>query len=345
MKSFYKCSLFEDESFEVRPEFDVTQEELLLKGAFHKNASRFSKLKVVYSCKWTQQKDWDCNRPTVIIPTKDGSDLLRHTLLNLKKHNISKHCNLIVVDDRSEEDIKSIVTDSHLSYLRVDNDKGFNFSMLNNIAAKICEKLGNKTIILWNSDLWCAKEEWFLEILNHHTENKSVVTGTKLLYPTEEISLTKEVDTKNIMLNFPQMSGGQWRNTVQFGGDSWLPFPESPVLLSPIHHKRFSNKEDKRVDCIRGSSFVTGAFQIWDLKKFIELGGLNPTLSKNLQDVDICLRLLETDEQPIYYGKGVYFYHDESPTLDREGKIDKQFESDHIIFGKIWNSKIAKLVL
>jgi hypothetical protein len=32
MKLFYKCSLFEDKSFEVKPEFDVTQEELLLKG-------------------------------------------------------------------------------------------------------------------------------------------------------------------------------------------------------------------------------------------------------------------------------------------------------------------------
>jgi hypothetical protein len=32
--------------------------------------------------------------------------------------------------------------------------------------------------------------------------------------------------------------------------------------------------------------FITGAFQIIKLKDFIEVGGLNPSLSKNFQDVE-----------------------------------------------------------
>ena len=345
MKSFYECSLFQDDLFEVKTNFEVKQNELLLEASLSNDSYKFKKLNVLYSCEWTQQENWSSEKPTVIIPTKDSSDLIKYTLLNLKKHNINKHCNIIVVDDRSKEDIKSIIVGSRFSYLRVDNNKGFNFSMLNNIAAKICYELGIKTIILWNSDLWCANEEWFLKILNHHLKNESPITGAKLLYPTEEASLSKEVDTKNIALNFPNMTKGKWRNTVQFGGDFWLPVQNGPVNFHPVHYRRFSNKEDERVNCIRGSSFITGAFQIWNLNKFVEIGGLNPTLSKNLQDTDICLRLLEKKEVPIYYGKDVYFYHDESPTLDREGKHDKQYESDHVVFGKIWNSKIAKLIL
>ncbi len=47
----------------------------------------------------------------------------------------------------------------------------------------------------------------------------------------------------------------------------------------------------------------------------------------------------------MFFGEDVYFYHDESPILEHEGKQDNQLISDHIIFGKLWNNKLANLVL
>ena len=41
----------------------------------------------------------------------------------------------------------------------------------------------------------------------------------------------------------------------------------------------------------------------------------------------------------MYYGKDLYFYHDESLTLSG-GKEDAQFRSDHYLFSKIWNNKL-----
>ena len=44
----------------------------------------------------------------------------------------------------------------------------------------------------------------------------------------------------------------------------------------------------------------------------------------------------------MYYGKGLYFYHDESATMNNltnETKNDLQMKSDHFLFGKIWNEK------
>ena len=343
MKLFYNCSFFEEE-INIEDKFSVQQQELVLKSIPTSERVSFKKLNVAYDCSWKMQSDWDSSRPTILIPTKDQHKLISFTISNLKDNNIHQHCNIIIIDDRSTEDIRTLTTESGLSYLRVDNKKGFNFSMLNNIAMKICDSLGVKEAILWNSDLWVAKEEYLLEILKRHREENSTVSGTKLLYPPAEMSLG-DTETENIKKHFPQMVGKIWRETTQFGGDSWLRTIDSPIVFSPMHYRRFSSYIDSRINCDRGASFVTGAFQLWNVSKFIELGGLNPSLAKNFQDVDICLKAVSNDIVPMYFGKDLFFYHDESPTLLKEGKEDIQLTSDHVLFGKIWNDKIVRLIL
>lgn len=346
MSSFYKCSFFEQPKVESLDSFLVNQQELVMNEILQDNKISFVVKNVTYTCSFHQQKNFNNQIPTILIPIKDNSSLLEYTLLNLKETNVVKHANVIVIDDRSEEDLENIVIKNGFSYLRIDNEKGFNFSMLNNIAAKLCNDMGVKEIILWNSDLWCVKEEYFLEILKRHRDNKSKISGTKLVYPPIEISLNKDIDTDNIKSTFPNLTGGKWRETVQFGGDSWIP-TNGPIKLSPDHFKRFSKKQNPLVNCDRGVFFVTGAFHLLDLDFFIKIGGLNPSLSKNFQDVDICLRILEQEESVFYFGKDLYFYHDESLTmhsLKNEKKNDHQMVSDHYLFGKVWNDKIVKII-
>jgi len=343
MKSYYNCSLFENKNFEITDSFIINQEEILLKNALTNNNFSFNKILVEYKCRWIKQLNWNSDLPTVIIPIKDNLELLQKTLINLNEHEITKMCNVIVVDDRSKNDIKNIVLNNNLSYLRVDNEKGFNFSMLNNIAAFLTYKLGGKEIILWNSDLWCVKKQYFIELLKRHRENSSTISGSKLVYPPIEHSMNKELDNDNIKNHFPNMLNGAWRNTIQFGGSSWI--PTNMIRLSPTHNLRFKKLEDKRVDCDKGDTFVTGALQLIDLEWFIKIGGLNPSLSKNFQDVDLCLRAIEEEKNVYYFGKNIYFYHDESLSLIKEGKNDLQFQSDHVLFSKLWNDKIVSLVI
>lgn len=355
MKSFFECSFFSDtNAVPVGKRFTVYQSELVLNPNGNKTSDgkfSFSKIDVDYLCQWMPQTNFDSEKTTILIPIRDNADLLTVTVNNLKEHNIDSLCNVVIIDDRSEEDIREITINNELSYLRVDNEKGFNFSMLNNIPAKICNDMGVENIILWNSDLWCVKREWLENIINKHNEDKSVLSGAKLVYPPVEHSMTKEEDSENIVAHFPHMSGGKWRDTVQFGGDRWNINAGQPVLLSPQHYGRFLKKDDKRVDCDRGSSFITGAFQILDLKYFIKLGGLNPSLSKNFQDTDLCLRCVQDDKIPMYYGKDGYFYHDESLNfynIEKSGKgkkKDGQLVSDFYLFGRIWNNLFSSLGL
>lgn len=347
MSSFYKCSFFSQEVPLDLSNFLVEQEEIVMKEILNNEKISFYKKNVTYKCSFLKQEDFDSNKPTVLIPIKDNRELLAYTIKNLKEKRIDTHANIVVIDDRSEEDIKSLTLENELSYLRVDNDKGFNFSMLNNIAAKLCYDAGVKEVVLWNSDLWCVDEGYFLEVLKRHRENGSKVSGTKLVYPPIEISLNKEVDSENIKTSFPNLTGGKWRETVQFGGDCWIMTPQSPIQVSPLHFKRFGDKNNPLVNCDRGVFFVTGAFQIWDLQYFVDLGGLNPSLSKNFQDVDICLRAIEDNNNVYYFGKDLHFYHDESLTmhsLKNEKKNDKQMISDYYLFAKLWNDQIRSII-
>jgi len=361
VKLFYSCNVLEDDSFELSGEFSVTQNELeLISSKAFKNKEgltdyrhRYQKIEVVYKCQWHQQENWSSDKPTLLIPIRNNKELIEYTIDNLNNTVASNLCNTIIIDDRSTEDIRTSALDNNLSYLRVDNERGFNFSMLNNIAAKVCDILGSSTIILWNSDLWCPKEGWLTELLKRHKASKAWVSGTKLVYPPEEMSLGQELDTKNIEEHFPDKTSGVWRETIQFGGSYWHPVPIQNATLPPVywvaaHHRRFTQKSDPIANCDKPTDFVTGAFHIWELDKFIQLGGLNPCMAKVFQDTDLCLKALKAGHPPMYFGKNIYLYHDESYNHHHNGsekKLDKQFFSDQIIFGKYWNEQILSLIV
>lgn len=345
MKLFFNCSLFEQDNFNLTNNFVVNQNELLLKNTLSEKNHVFEKELISYDCNWIKNSDWSSDKPTIIIPIKDNLKLLSKTIKNLIEYNINKICNIIIVDDRSKENIKQETINNNLSYLRVDNKKGFNFSMLNNIAAFIAYKLGAKEIILWNSDLWCVNQEYFIEFIKRHRMNNSIISGSKLIYPPIEHSMNKDIDSDNIRSHFPNMLNGAWRDTVQFGGSSWIYTEmQSPLKFSPLHYCRFKQKDNNKVNCDKGETFVTGALQMINLDWFIANGGLNPSLAKNFQDVDICLRVNEQNKNVFYFGKDIYFYHDESVSLMKEGKNDHQLVSDHVLFAKIWNEKLYSMV-
>jgi GT2 family glycosyltransferase len=345
MKSYFECNLFQ-QNFKPSVKFTVSQNEINLKQKLQEKKFSFEKKEVIYNCNWVKHDEWDNNKPTILMPIRNNSDLLSITMNNFITNKVNKVANIIVIDDRSSEDLYKVCK-SIASYLKIDNNKGFNFSMLMNIGANICYSMGTEHVFLWNCDLWCPNPDSIIELLRRHKENKSVISGSKLLYPPKDMSLRGEIDTKNIKKINKNMLQGKWRETVQFGGDAWLLTPENDTLIHPIHTKRFANPNNPIVNCDRGSCFITGALHLWNLEKFIELGGLNPSLARNFQDADICLKAMVKGYMPMYFGKELYFYHDESAVFNNlidENKFNKQMQSDNILFGKIWNDKIMEII-
>lgn len=337
MSSYYKFNFEKYFNIDINS-FIIEQEEILLLES-DKIGKKFKKNIVNYVCNFIKQKDWQKNKPTIIIPIKDNLNLLNFTIKNLINNDVNKCCNIIVVDDRSsEENIKITTLENNLSYLRVENKKGFNFSMLNNIAALIAKKLDSELIVLWNSDLWTKDKDTVKNLIEKHIKENSTISGTKLIYPPEIMSFRSE----KYLDDFIKKNKNRFE-TIQFGGSTWI-YTDFPLKYSPMHYRRFKEQNDILATCDKTESFITGAFQIINLDWFIRIGGLNPSLSKNFQDVDICLKALEENKKISYFGKDYFLLHDESVSLEKEGKHDNQLLSDHVLFGKIWNDKLEKLI-
>ena len=185
---------------------------------------------------------------------------------------------------------------------------------------------------MWNADLYISDRKNLEILIAKHNKNNSDISGTKLLYPPIEYSISNEYDTHNILTHFPSMAG-KWRGTVQFGGSKYIDIPNSAIHTSPIHKHRFETKEKASYDA--KSDFVTGAFQMLELYSFISIGGYNPSLEKNFQDVELC----KATSNVWYFGQDVEFYHDESPVFEaHKNKSGKQIISDQILYDLL-NSK------
>ena len=345
MDEYFTCNLFLEQNIDFNGSFKVVQKELT-----PVNESQHGPKDITYDCVWAGSENIDSNKPFVIVPIRDNSKLLKYTLGNFKKSNFFKYVNVIIVDDRSEEDLKSICDQYDTSYLKMHNDKGFSFSMLNNVAAYIANKLGGDKVIFWNSDLWIDKIAYFKKLLSRHDSSGATISGSKLLYPLNSLH---EDHSTNIKTHFPNKTDGSYKGTVQFGNSRWLPMQMQSQdgaynSFIPFHYKRFADKENPAVNCDTGTEFVTGALQVVDLKWFIENGGFNPSLPKVFQDVDLCLRAVSQNKKVMYFGKDIHFYHDESYnhfSNKNQEKIDTQFHADSTLFGRIWRGKIEALIL
>lgn len=327
--SYFKCSFF-DSVIDSYEHFKVSQEEICLTS--FSDTNQFKKNIVEYRCRFNEIRSVDKDLPGIIIPVKDNRELLSYTLKNLHENCVLKTCNVIVVDDRSKESIEDICRDFSVCYLRVDNDKGFNFSSLNNIAAKVYNDHGLQKIIFWNSDLWCEDDKTLPHLLEMHDKNKCTISGTKLLYPVSSFNKDERKDIKQIF-----KLKKDHRGSVQFGGSLI-------AGTSFAHAYRFADKDFYLVNVDKPEFFITGAFKIVDLNWFVSVGGLNPSLAKNYQDVDLSLKAVEQDKIIYYFGKNNHFLHDESLTLNKEGKNDIQMFSDQHLYSKIWSEKFYNVL-
>jgi len=326
MEAAMKCTVFDKDI--DKTSFSHSQIQVGLERVTH--GYDWIKRVVDYECKFDIQENYDSSKPTAIIPIRDCGEIITMCMESMKKTNTFDLINVIIVDDRSTEDIKKIANKYQVSYLRIDHKSTFNFSMLCNLAAKVCHDLGNTQIIMWNADLYVSDKVNLERLLEKHNKNNASLSGTKLLYPPLEYSTSNNEDTENILRYFPQMAG-RWRGTIQFGGDAWVQ-TNGPINSSPIHDKRFGQPEEADVD--RSARFVTGAMQVIQLDKFVEMGGYNPSLEKNFQDVDICAHIGDV----WYFGKDIEFYHDESPSFQKHNnKQGPQIESDHVLYGLLNN--------
>ncbi|MDR6423182.1 GT2 family glycosyltransferase [Paraburkholderia phenoliruptrix] len=230
---------------------------------------------------------------SLIIPTRDGVDLLRQCIDSIFLRTIYPNYDIIVVDNGSvkEETLSYFAQISQKANVRILRDESsFNFSALNNRAAAIAT---GEYLCLLNNDIEVISPDWLNEMVGVASQPGNGAVGAALWYPDD---------------------------TLQHGG----------VLMGlggvagHIHHKmkRGLFGYFGRAVVRQNLSAVTAACLVIRKSIYDEIGGLNEELAVAFNDVDFCLRVGEAGYRNVWTPHAE-LYHHESATRGSDMDPDK----------------------
>lgn len=250
---------------------------------------------------------------SIIIPTRDYSDILDKCLVSIYKKTTYSNYEIIVVNNNSSEDATFKLFEKYKkeknNFKVIDANFEFNYSKINNIAVK---KAKGDYIVLLNNDTEIITPEWLEKMVGYASLEHIGAVGAKLLYP----------DT-----------------TVQHGG----------VILGlggvASHAYIGSSREDNgmygRLRVPYNYSAVTAACLMIKKSKYVEIGGLEEKLKVAYNDMDLNIKLLEKGYYNIFLPQVELFHHEsKSRGFDTTTEKYKRFLKESDFMNQKWSHVI-----
>lgn len=231
---------------------------------------------------------------SILIPTRDGADILRVCLESIYNKTSYSNYEVIVIDNGSEsvetfELFKEYANHSNFKVLRLDCE--FNYSLLNNEAAKISN---GEYVIFLNNDTEVITPDWIEKLLGYARQNHIGAVGAKLYFPD---------------------------NTIQHNGVILGLF----LVAGHCYWNFDKSYEDynRLTKIVSNFSAVTAACLMVKKSKMLEIGGLNEKeLKVGSNDVDFCIRLLNHGYYNVLNPQVELFHHESKS----RGVDNKTFE-------------------
>lgn len=235
---------------------------------------------------------------TLIIPTRDGFELLHRCVESIYQKTIYRHFELIIVDNQSDD----TATLNYLAQLERERgvrvlryDAPFNYSAINNFAVQHAR---GEIIGLLNNDLEVISPDWLEELMSHAVQPEIGAVGAMLYYPDQTIQHA------GVILGL----GG----TPGVAGHAYKNRPHG-----------FSGQASRGLLC-QNLSAITAACLVVRRQVFEEAGGLDETnLAIAFNDIDLCLRIRERGYRNLWT-PFAELYHYESASRGYEDTRQRQ---------------------
>ncbi|PYK87562.1 MAG: hypothetical protein DMF47_02920 [Verrucomicrobia bacterium] len=231
----------------------------------------------LYQLKWSPDLLKE-NPVTIVIPTKNRSDLLQKCLASLERTVGAASVNVIIVDDFSEEEstrsyLKQLSSRTRLP-CRVIQPRSrsaeFNFSRLINEGVAAAT---TPLVLLLNNDTEALDAGWLEEMVGWMSIRGVGAVGAKLLYPDHTI----------------QHAGVIVGSHGGLADHIFHRLPEDVIGFNFLTH------------AARNVSAVTGACILTSKAAFDEVRGFDQgTLGMEYNDVDFCLRLGRAGKRVVF---------------------------------------------
>ena len=231
-----------------------------------------------------------CPKVSIIIPTKDKTDLLRPCLESLRSTTAYPNYEIVVIDNNSSEQ----ATAEYLSsipekVLHIPTDT-FNFAHINNEA--VCQTDG-EFVLLLNNDTEPTDPDWLSVMVGTMLLDTNIgVVGARLLYPEGRHA---EVQSIGMIV------GRHWASLVQ------------------MH-----TKEELGYGCynqvMRNCSAIGGACLLTRRNLFQDLGGLDAQkFCVDFCDVDYCLRVQQEGYRVVCNPQASFLHYESATRGNNDG--------------------------
>ena len=229
----------------------------------------------------------------VIIPTRNGVDLLRRCIDSVRERSTYRDLELIVIDNQSDDP-------ETLEYLATFGGRivryphRFNYARMMNLASWTADA---DQLLFLNNDTEVIEPSWVEALLEHAQRPEVGAVGCRLYYPNDA------PQHEGVIVNY---AGGAAGN-VNFEG--WWGFG----------------------DVVRDCTAVTGAVTMMRPAVFFEVGGFEERLRVAFNDVDLCLRVRQAGYRVVYTPYATLYHHESAtrgfvPHPEDDAFFDRRWE-------------------
>jgi O-antigen biosynthesis protein len=248
---------------------------------------------------------------SIIIPTRNGLDLLRTCISSLLQKTDYANFDVTVIDNGSDDPaclayLQDIARQPRIKVLR--DDRPFNYAQLNNGAVQQCA--GNYVALL-NNDIEVIDGDWLREMVSLSALPNVGAVGARLLYAD------RTVQHAGVILGIG-------------GGAGHV-------------HKRLGESDGGylgrglQLQCL---SAVTAACLVVRRDHYLAVGGLDAeSFAVAFNDIDFCLRLRAIGLRNLYTPHAVLLHH-ESVSRGKDNSANKRprFEAERDRFVQRWGA-------
>ncbi|ALS37352.1 glycosyltransferase involved in cell wall biosynthesis [Enterococcus rotai] len=251
---------------------------------------------------------------SIIIPTKNGYKDVKRCVTSIIEKTTYKNYEVIIADNGSTDEKMKELYESFKQQLNerfqvVVIDIPFNFSKINNIAAK--EANGTYLLFL-NNDTEVINGDWLKLMVSFGQQERIGCVGAKLLYPNNTIQHA------GVILGL----GG-------IAGHGHYGYPHGDL--------GYFGKLALNVDYLA----VTAACLLMKKQDFEAVSGFDEDFTVAFNDVDLCLKVKALGRDNVWLHEAE-LYHFESQTrgYDDKGKKKKRFEKEKVMMENKWATLI-----
>jgi GT2 family glycosyltransferase len=215
-------------------------------------------------------------KATIVIPTRDKSDLLRSCISSVRKLTEYPETEIIIVDNQSKETATiSYLAELEASGVRVLRyNERFNYSAICNLAA---ENASGDYLCFLNNDTEVIRPDWLKCMVEHARQPEVGVVGAIMTFPHGRLQ------HMGVALEYTGVAG---------------------------HPGRLELSIDDVPDTCFEVSAVTFACAVVSAEKFKKLGGLNPEFPVAFNDVDFSIRSANAGYQNVLCVRSHLLHHE-----------------------------------